>query len=109
MGVADMLNTRGGRLSLASQETANAASPLSAPGCGDLLSEVLGRRLRWLRTERGWSRNHVAERLRMPVQNVRGHERGSRRLEPRDLSAYARLFRVRISDFFKDPPTQGTA
>jgi ribosome-binding protein aMBF1 (putative translation factor) len=104
-----MLDTRDGSLSLASQETVNAVSPLPSPGCGDPLLEVLGRRLRWLRTERGWSRNQVAERLRMPVQHVRGHERGTRRMEPRNLSAYARLFRVRISDFFKDPPTQGTA
>jgi transcriptional regulator with XRE-family HTH domain len=70
---------------------------------------MLGRRLRWLRVERGWSRKHVAERLRVPVENVEGHERGTRPMEPRELVAYVRLFRVRISEFFEDPPTKGTA
>ena len=73
------------------------------------LSIVLGRRLRWLRVERRLSRKHVAERLGVPIENVEGHERGTRRMEPRNLVGYARLFRVRISEFFKDPPTNGTA
>ena len=103
-----MVDARDPKLGLASQETVNAVSPLGWPSCSDPLSEVLGRRLRWLRVERGWSRKQVAERLRVPVEHVQGHERGSRRMEPRELAAYARLLRVRISDFFKEPPTKGT-
>jgi hypothetical protein len=80
------------------------AVPRGAP-----LSVVLGRRLRWLRVERGLRREQVAKRLRVPVEHVEGHERGTRRIEARDLIAYARLFRVRISDFFKEPPTKGSA
>jgi hypothetical protein len=86
------------------------AFPLgSAAACVEPLSVVLGRRLRWLRVERGWSRKHVATRLRIPVNHVEGHERGTRQIKARELAAYARLFRARISDFFKDPPTQGSA
>jgi DNA-binding XRE family transcriptional regulator len=80
-----------------------------SPTCGDPLSEVLGRRLRWLRVERGLSRKQVAERLRIPVEHVEDHERGTRQMKARDVVAYARLFRVRISDFFKEPPTKGSA
>ena len=109
MGVAEMLDARDPNLSLASRETANAVSPLRSPSCGDPLSEVLGRRLRWLRVERGSSREQVAERLRVAVEHVQEHERGTRRMEPRELAAYARLLRVRISDFFKEPPMKGTA
>jgi hypothetical protein len=82
---------------------------LVVPRGGAPLSVVLGRRLRWLRVERGLRREQVAERLRVPVEHVEGHERGTRRIEARDLTAYARLFRVRISDFFKEPPTKGSA
>jgi DNA-binding XRE family transcriptional regulator len=100
-----MLDVPSAGLGLGCQEAPNG---VPSPICGDPLSVVLGRRLRWLRVERGWSREQVAKRLRVPVAHVEGHERGTRRMEPRDLTAYARLFRVRISDFFKDPPTQGS-
>jgi transcriptional regulator with XRE-family HTH domain len=76
---------------------------------GEPMLVVLGRRLRWLRVERGWSRRIVATRLGVPVEHVEGHERGSRPIEPRELIAYARLFGIRISEFFKDPPTNGSA
>jgi ribosome-binding protein aMBF1 (putative translation factor) len=109
MGVTEMADARDVNLSLASQETVNAVSQLRSPNRGDPLSEALGRSLRSLRVGRDWSRKHVAERLRMPVEHIEGHERGIRRLEPRDLFAYAKLFGVRICDFFKEPPTQGTA
>jgi DNA-binding transcriptional regulator YiaG len=81
---------------------------LAVPRAGEPVSVVLGRRLRWLRVERGLSRKQVAERLRVPVEHVEGHERGIRRIDPRDLVEYARLFRARISDFFKEPPTDGS-
>jgi ribosome-binding protein aMBF1 (putative translation factor) len=105
-----MLDTWDTCWTLACGEAPNGAlSPQCRPTCGDLLSIVLGRRLRWLRVERGWSRKQLAERLRVPVENVEGHERGTRPMEPRELVAYARVFRVGISEFFKDPPTEGTA
>jgi DNA-binding XRE family transcriptional regulator len=104
-----MLDERDTRLSLACHEAPNGVIRHGrSPTCGDPLSVVLGRRLRWLRVERGLSRKEVAERMRIPVEHVEGHERGTRRMEPHNLVAYARLFRVRISDFFKDPPTQGS-
>jgi hypothetical protein len=83
--------------------------PLRSPSCGEPLSVVLGRRLRWLRVERGWSRRIVATRLGVPVGHVEGHERGTRQIEARELVAYAQLFRVRLSDFFKEPPASGNA
>jgi hypothetical protein len=82
---------------------------LAVPQGCEALSVVLGRRLRRLRVERGLSRKQVAERLLVPVEQVEGHERGTRPIEPADLVAYARLFRVRISAFFKEPPTGGSA
>jgi transcriptional regulator with XRE-family HTH domain len=90
-------------------ETALVASRHALLSSTEPLHVGLGRRLRRLRVERGWSREQVAKRLRVPVAHVKGHERGTRRIEPRDLVAYARLFRVRISDFFIDPPTKGSA
>jgi ribosome-binding protein aMBF1 (putative translation factor) len=108
MGVAETLDARDPDFSLASQETVNTVSPLRSPSRCDPFSEVLGRRLRWLRVERGWSRKQVAERLRVSVEHVQGHERGTRRMEPREFAAYARLLRVRISDFFKEPLTKDT-
>jgi transcriptional regulator with XRE-family HTH domain len=57
-----------------------------------------------LRVERGLRREQVAKRLPRALAHVEGHERGTRRIEPRDLATYARLFRVQISDFFKDRP-----
>jgi hypothetical protein len=97
------------RCSACSHVSKDSPARLGAPRMDEPLSIVLGRRLRWLRVERRLSRKHVAERLGVPVENVEGHERGTRRMEPRDLVAYVHLFRVRISEFFKDPPTKGTA
>jgi hypothetical protein len=85
------------------------SSRLTARLSGEPLFVVLGRRLRWLRVERGWSRRIVATRLGVSVEHVEGHERGSRPIEPRELIAYAQLFGIRISEFFKDPPTNGSA
>jgi transcriptional regulator with XRE-family HTH domain len=89
-------------------EIAWAASRQAPLSSTEPLHVLLARRLRWLRVERGWSRDQVARRLRVPVAHVEGHEHGTRRMEARDLAAYARLFGVRISDFFKDPPTKGS-
>jgi DNA-binding XRE family transcriptional regulator len=105
-----MLDARATDLNSICRERPNGdLPPLRSARCGDPLSELLGRRLRWLRIERGWRREQVAKRLGVRVAHVEGHERGTRRIEPRDLVAYARLFRVRLSDFFKDPPTKGSA
>jgi ribosome-binding protein aMBF1 (putative translation factor) len=82
-------------------DTALVASRQALLSSTEPLHVVLGRRLRWLRVERGWSREQVARRLRVPVEHVKGHERGTRRMEARDLAAYARLLGIRISDFFK--------
>jgi transcriptional regulator with XRE-family HTH domain len=83
--------------------------PPGSSTCAEAISVVLGRRLRWLRIQRGWSRAVVATRLGVPVEQVEGHERGTRQIEAHELVAYARIFRIRISDFFKDPPADGTA
>jgi DNA-binding XRE family transcriptional regulator len=85
------------------------SSRLAAQRNGETLLVVLGRRLRRLRVERGWSRRIVAARLGVSVEHVEGHERGSRPIEPLELIAYARLFGIRISEFFKDPPTNRSA
>ena len=68
------------------------------------MQAVLGRRLRWLRVERGFSRKTVAARLRLPVTLVERHERGMARLEAQQLAAYARFYGIRISFLFRDPP-----
>jgi transcriptional regulator with XRE-family HTH domain len=84
-----------------------APSPLGAPTCAEPLSVVLGRRLRRLRGERGWSRQTVATRVGLPVRRVGEHERGTRDIEPRELVAYIRLYRVSIGTLFSDLPTGG--
>jgi ribosome-binding protein aMBF1 (putative translation factor) len=87
-------------------------TPGAARGASSVLAErltvVLGRRLRRLRVARGWSRRVVATRLRVPVAHVEGHERGTRQIEAHELLLYVRLFGVRISDLFRDPPTEGS-
>jgi transcriptional regulator with XRE-family HTH domain len=65
---------------------------------------ILGRRLRWIRIQRGLSRKLVALRLGLPVTLVEQHEQGTARLQPRQVMAYARFYDVRISFLFCDPP-----
>jgi transcriptional regulator with XRE-family HTH domain len=67
---------------------------------GELLQAVLGRRLRRLRAARGWSCQLVAARLGIPAKRVAAQEDGLRRFAPADLTAYARLYDIRISTFF---------
>ena len=80
-----------------------------APMTAEPLQVVLGRRLRWLRVERGLSRKIVAGRLRLSERVIERHEQGIGRIQPHQLVAYARLFEMRISGFFRDPPAAGTA
>jgi hypothetical protein len=85
------------------------ATPPPSAAPAEPLQLVLGRRLRWLRVERGLSRKAVAARLRLPVALVERHERGTGQIKAEQLVAYARLFGVRISLFFCDPPTSASA
>jgi hypothetical protein len=108
--VGETAKTPDGKPGAAGQDVAETVrSPLHAFGDGDPFSQSLGRRSHWLRVERGWSRSQVAARLRIPVEHVADHERGTRQMEARDLVAYARLFRIRVGDFFREPATKGTA
>jgi transcriptional regulator with XRE-family HTH domain len=81
--------------------------PASSARAEPSLSVVIGRRVRRLRVERGWSRQFVAMRLGLPSKHVEEHERGTKRIEAHELAAYIRLFRIRISTFFRDPPAGG--
>ena len=85
------------------------ALPPVAPTAAEPLQVVLGRRLQCLRVERGLSRKIVAARLRLPVKLIERHEQGTGRIQPHQLLAYARLFDIRISGFFRDPPAAGNA
>jgi Helix-turn-helix domain len=85
------------------------ALPPVAPMAAEPLQVVLGRRLRCLRVERGLSCKIVAARLRLPVKLIERHEQGTGRIQPHQLLAYARLFDIRISGFFRDPPAAGNA
>jgi ribosome-binding protein aMBF1 (putative translation factor) len=78
------------------------SSPPASPRCGQLLEIVLGQRLRWMRRKRGLSLKALSSRLGWPVKRISQHERGTRRMHPDELIAYARLYRVRISSFFRD-------
>jgi ribosome-binding protein aMBF1 (putative translation factor) len=73
------------------------------------LRRVLGRRLSWLRVERGMSLKTVADRLGLPLELIEGYELGTATIQARQLVAYARLFDVPISSFFQDPPTTANA
>jgi ribosome-binding protein aMBF1 (putative translation factor) len=79
------------------------------PAAEESLQVVLGRRLRWLRLEHGMSRKALAARLRLTEELIEGYERGTGTIRARQLVAYARLFHLRISSFFRDPPTTGSA
>jgi transcriptional regulator with XRE-family HTH domain len=81
---------------------------LASP-CEPALSIVLGRRLHGMRLARGLSRAAVARRLGLSLARIKQHEQGTRRVEARELVAYSRLFRVRISAFFCDPSGDGEA
>jgi hypothetical protein len=83
---------------------ATESPPLPPPVPDESMQAVLGRRLRWLRVERGFSRKTVAARLGLPVTLVERHERGMARLEAQQLAAYARFYCIRISFLFRDPP-----
>jgi transcriptional regulator with XRE-family HTH domain len=70
---------------------------------------ILGRRLRWLRVERGLSRKLVALGLGLPAALVTQHEQGTARLQPQQVMAYARFYGIRVSFLFRDPPTTAGA
>jgi DNA-binding XRE family transcriptional regulator len=71
------------------------------PTPGEPLQTLLGRQLRRLRNERGFSRQLVATRLRVTPADVAAHERGARRFTAEELLAYTRVFNIRISDLFR--------
>ena len=77
---------------------ARSASPL----WGGPFHVVLGQRLRWMRLRRGLTLKALAARLGWPVKRVSQHERGTKRVHPEELIAYALLYRVRVSSFFRD-------
>lgn len=68
---------------------------------------VLGCRLRWLRIERGISRNTVAALLGIPLKLVVAQERGKRRIAPYELVAYSRFYKVKLSGLFHDLSIRG--
>jgi transcriptional regulator with XRE-family HTH domain len=70
-------------------------------------ADPVGRRLRRLRVERGWTRETVAARLGLPVRRIEEHERGTRAIEARELVAYVRLYRVSVATLFRDSWTGG--
>jgi DNA-binding XRE family transcriptional regulator len=70
------------------------------------LQAVLGLQLRRLRNERGLTRKRVAASLNISPRRVEAHERGIRPFAAEELVAYACLFDVRISSFFRDVATE---
>jgi DNA-binding XRE family transcriptional regulator len=86
--------------------TGNPWSPASQPRVASI-DVTLGRRMRRLRIERGWSRQTVATQLGISMTRVESHERGKRRIEARELVAYVRLYGLTIGDLFRDLPTDG--
>jgi transcriptional regulator with XRE-family HTH domain len=67
---------------------------------------IIGQQLQRLRIERGFSREAVAQCVGLTTLDVEEHELGRRRVEASDLAAYAELFDVAISEFFRDPPRE---
>jgi putative transcriptional regulator len=64
---------------------------------------VMNNRLRILRAERGWSQNHLAERLEVSRQSVNAIETG--RYDPSLPLAFriAELFGLMIEEVFESP------
>jgi hypothetical protein len=83
--------------------------PPRSPVTAAPLNVVLGRRLRRLRIERGWSTRTVADRLGLPVDHVEEHEGGVRRIEAGELVAYVKLYDVTIAELFRDLPADGNS
>jgi hypothetical protein len=90
-----------------SHETPDGARGPRSSICAAPSHVSLGRQLRRLRVERGLSRKVVAASLGLSVKRIEGHERGTRKIEARELVAYTRLYQVRLADLFRDLPTGG--
>lgn len=57
------------------------------------------RRLVAARSSRGLTQTEVADRLHIPQSRVSDIERGQRRIDPIELSAFAKLYRKRLDWF----------
>jgi transcriptional regulator with XRE-family HTH domain len=61
---------------------------------------ALGARVKHLRTERGWSQEHLAEQAALHVTYVSGIERGRRNVSIDILARVARAFEIELRDLF---------
>jgi DNA-binding XRE family transcriptional regulator len=73
--------------------------PRSAESAG--LDALIGRRLRILRAELGLSPEMLAKGVGLTDDEVKAHERGTRRIAAHHLLSYAAFLGVRLSAFFK--------
>lgn len=64
------------------------------------VDEVVGRRIRLRRKERGLSQAYLAERLGLTFQQVQKYERGSNRISASKLWQVARVLDVPVSSLF---------
>ena len=68
----------------------------------DILEESIGKRLRRLRLERGFSQVNVAEYLGISFQQVQKYEKCLNRISPGKLFLLSELYGIHISKFFPD-------
>jgi transcriptional regulator with XRE-family HTH domain len=64
----------------------------------------IGRRLRMLRLERGFSQTEVADRLGVTFQQIQKYERGANRVGAGRLQEIANVFSVTPGFFFEEGP-----
>jgi len=61
---------------------------------------AIGRRIRQLRTAKGWSQEDFANRCGLHRTYISTMEQGRRNLAALNLRAVARAFKITLSDFF---------
>lgn len=67
---------------------------------------ALGRRIRRLRLERGWSQEELAHRARLDRTYVGGIERGERNVAVMNLLRLARVLSVPVGELFVESGPQ---
>jgi transcriptional regulator with XRE-family HTH domain len=68
----------------------------------EVVKRALGRRIRQLRTDRGWSQEHLADQAGMHRTYMWGIEQGMRNPSVRHLVRVADALGIPIGDLFED-------
>ena len=68
------------------------------------IDQMVGQRVRLARIERGMSQTELATKVGITFQQIQKYERGTNRVSASRLFDIARVLKLEVAWFFKDPP-----